>query len=77
MATTVEKICKEALILPADARIGLVERLLISLNLPTRADIDHLWAEESERRIAEIDRGETRLIPGDQVFDNIRRKYGK
>lgn len=77
MATTVEKICAEALFLPADARIGLVERLLISLNLPTRADIDRLWAEEAERRITEIDRGDVKLIPGEQVFDTIRRKYGK
>jgi putative addiction module component (TIGR02574 family) len=77
MATTVEKICSEALFLPADARISLIERLLSSLNLPTQADIDRLWAEEAERRIVEIDRGDTKLIPGEQVFDAIRRKYGK
>ena len=77
MATTVEKICNEALFLPADARISLIERLLKSLNLPTQADIDNLWAEEAERRITEIERGEIKLIPGEQVFENIRRKYGK
>ena len=48
-----------------------------SLNLPTQADIDHLWAEEAERRITEIDRGDIKLIPGEQVFDTIRRKYGQ
>jgi putative addiction module component (TIGR02574 family) len=77
MATTVEKICNEALFLPADARISLIERLLKSLNLPTQVDIDNLWAEEAERRITEIERGEIKLIPGEQVFENIRRKYGK
>lgn len=77
MATTVDKICNEALYLPAEARISLIERLLNSLNLPTRADIDHLWAEEAERRITEIDRGDIKLIPGEQVFDTIRRKYGQ
>lgn len=77
MATTVDKICNEALLLPAEARIGLIERLLNSLNLPTQADIDHLWAEEAERRITEIDRGDIKLIPGEQVFDTIRRKYGQ
>ena len=75
MASTIEEICNEALFLPVDARIGLVERLLISLNLPTKADIDRLWAEEAERRIVEIDRGDVELIPGEQVFDTIRRKY--
>ena len=75
MATTVDKICDEALFLPAEARIGLIERLLSSLNLPTQADIDLQWSEEAERRITEIDRGEIKLIPGEQVFENIRRKY--
>ncbi len=77
MATTVEKICNDALFLPAEARISLIEQLLNSLNLPTQADIDHLWAEEAERRITEIDSGEIKLIPGEQVFDTIRRKYGR
>jgi putative addiction module component (TIGR02574 family) len=77
MATTVDKICNEALYLPAEARISLIERLLSSLNLPNQADIDHLWAEEAERRITEIDHGDIKLIPGEQVFDSIRRKYGQ
>lgn len=77
MATTVEKICNEALFLPAEARIGLVERLLASLNLPTQADIDRLWAEEAEHRIAEVDSGNIKLVPGEQVFESIRRKYGR
>lgn len=77
MASTVDKICNEALYLPAEARISLIERLLNSLNLPTQEDIDHLWAEEAERRITEIDRGDIKQIPGEQVFDTIRRKYGQ
>lgn len=77
MATTVDKICNEALFLPADARIGLIERLLVSLNLPVQADIDRLWADEAERRISEIDHGDVKLISGEQVFENIRRKYGQ
>jgi hypothetical protein len=77
MVTSIDKICNEALFLPADARIGLIERLLVSLNLPTQADIDRLWAEEAELRIAEIDRGDMQLVPGELVFENIRRKYGQ
>ena len=51
--------------------------MLTSLNLPTQADIERLWAEEAEHRIAEIDRGDVKLVPGEQVFENIRRKYGQ
>jgi hypothetical protein len=44
-------------------------------NLPTRPDIDKMWAEEADRRIAQIDSGEVELIPGEEVFAKIRRKY--
>ena len=77
MATAADRVVDEALELPADARIGLVDRILESLNLPTRADIDKMWAEEAERRIAEIERGEVKLIPGEEVFAKIRRQYAR
>ena len=77
MATESDKVIDHALSLPADVRIRLVERLLASLNLPTRPEIDRLWAEEAERRVAEIDRGEAELIPGEEVFEKIRQKYGQ
>ena len=56
-------------------RLSLVDRLIASLNLPTQAEIDRLWAAEAERRLAQIDRGEVELIPGEQVFADIRAKY--
>ena len=74
MPTAADKILDEALELPADARIGLVDRILASLNLPTQPEIDRLWAEEAERRVAEIDRGEVALVPGEEVFAKVRRK---
>ena len=72
MPTAADRVVDEALELPAEARIGLVDRILASLNLPTRPDIDRLWAEEAERRVAEIDRGDVDLIPGEEVFDKIK-----
>jgi hypothetical protein len=38
-------------------------------------EIDRLWAEEAEKRIAQIDKGEVRLVPGEKVFFNSRNKY--
>jgi len=72
-----DKVFDDALSLPSDARVVLVERLLESLNLPTQAEIDRLWAEEAERRISQIDQGDVDLIPGDAVFAKIRQKYQK
>ena len=75
MPTVANKIYDEALSLPADARIGLVEKILSSLNLPTQDEIDRAWAEEAERRVDQIDRGKVKLIPGEKVFERIRQKY--
>ncbi|MBN2128261.1 MAG: addiction module protein [Sedimentisphaerales bacterium] len=41
--------------------------LLKSLN-PLRAEIDELWAAEAEKRVAEIEAGKAKLIPGEEVF---------
>lgn len=75
MGTAADKILEEALSLPADERAGLVERLIQSLNLPTQAEINRLWAEEAERRVSQIQAGMVELVPGEQVFAKIRAKY--
>ncbi len=75
MPIVAKKVVDEALQLPADARVNLVEQLLTSLNLPTQPEIDRIWAEEAEKRIAQIDKGEIKLVPGGKVFSNMRKKY--
>jgi len=75
MSTITNKVFEEALSLPSDERVSLVEKLLMSLNLPIQAEIDRLWVEEAERRVSQIETGEVELIPGDEVFAKIRRKY--
>jgi len=75
MITVADKVYNKALSLPANDRVGLVERLLSSLNLPTQPDVDKLWADEAERRVAQIDSGEVDLIPGETVFERIRQRY--
>jgi len=73
----IEKVFDDALSLPVDVRLNLVEKLLTSLNLPIQAEIDRAWAEEAERRVSQIDRSEVELIPGDEVFASVLRKYRK
>jgi putative addiction module component (TIGR02574 family) len=75
MPNVADKVFDQALSLPADARLDLVEKLLRSLNLPTRSEIDSLWAEEAERRVSEIETSQLKLIPGKKVFEKIRKKY--
>ena len=77
MATPNDRVIEDALSLPADVRLGLVEKLLTSLNLPIDEEIDRLWAEEAERRVSQIEEGRAKLIPGEEVFGKIRAKHGK
>ena len=77
MATTRDRILEEALSLPADLRMSLIENLLKSLNLPIDAEMDRLWAEEAERRLSQIETGDANMVPGEEVFSKIRAKYQK
>lgn len=77
MATTRDRILEEALSLPADLRLSLIENLLKSLNLPIDAEMDRLWAEEAERRLSQIETGDANMVPGEEVFSKIRAKYQK
>lgn len=77
MTAAAQKLAEQALSLPCEERIYLVDRLLQSLNAPTQEEIGRLWAEEAERRIDELDSGEVTPIPGEQVFSEIRKRLGK
>jgi putative addiction module component (TIGR02574 family) len=71
-----EELMSEAVSLPLDIRLQLVERLLQSLH-PTDKDIDRLWAAEAERRVEEIESGTVKPVPGDEVFKKIRHRLMK
>ncbi|MBF0410903.1 MAG: addiction module protein [Candidatus Riflebacteria bacterium] len=77
MGTATAKLEEQILSLTCEDRIYLVDRLLKSLNSPTKDEIDRAWAEEAERRIDELDSGLVKAIPGEQVFTEIRRKLKK
>lgn len=77
METTADRVVEEALSLPADARLSLVEKLLTSLNLPIDKEIDRLWAEEAEHRVSQIEAGEVKLVSGEEVFSRIQAKHRK
>ena len=77
MPTTNYRVIDEALSLPSNVRLSLVERLLTSLNLPIDEEINRLWAEEAERRVSQIEGGKAKVVPGEEVFAKIRAKHGK
>jgi Putative addiction module component len=62
-----ETIRREALSLPAETRAQLAEELLMSLDDLSELQVEQLWFKEAARRAEEIDRGEARRIPADEV----------
>ncbi len=77
MPTTNDRVIDEALSLPSNVRLSLVEKLLTSLNLPIDEEINRLWAKQAERRVSQIEEGKAKLVPGEEVFAKIRAKHEK
>ncbi len=71
-----DELLDEAMSLPIELRAQLIEKLLSSLN-PLQKEIDKLWAVEAERRVAEIESGKAKVIPGEQVFNKIRKRLAQ
>jgi len=42
----------------------------------TREEWEAAWAEECNRRLADLEAGRTTLISGDEVMRELREKYG-
>jgi putative addiction module component (TIGR02574 family) len=71
-----DDLINEAISLPVELRARLVDELLKSLN-PSQAEMDELWAAEAERRVDEIENGKVKPIPGEQVFQELRKRLGR
>ena len=57
-----------------DERAQLALFLLETLEPSEDGDIEEAWRIEAESRLAEIERGEARLTPAKDVFENLRRR---
>ncbi len=76
MSPLLQKIEKDALLLPAEEKEHLVEKLLQSLHSETLSTIDPAWITEAERRYREVKSGQVQAVPGDGLFDQIRQELG-
>lgn len=73
MSATVEELEAEVLGLPAVQRARLVEKLIASLDV--EPDVESAWAEEVERRHAEIESGAVLLLPGAETLSRLRAEF--
>lgn len=66
MTQTAEALSAQAVQLPPDERMALVERILDSLDEPDPS-LDALWAKEADDRLAAYRRGEIRALALSEV----------
>lgn len=72
MATS-EEIFREALTLSPEMRAELAERLVGSLAEDVSPEVTAAQLAEVKRRVAEVESGEARLVPGEEVLARARR----
>ncbi|CAN5600884.1 hypothetical protein BH10ACI3_BH10ACI3_14410 [soil metagenome] len=76
MTTATMDLMESVEMLPIDMKIELVDKILESIS-PTNTDVEEAWKDEVERRIDEVESGEVKLIPGEEVFARMRERYSK
>ena len=69
MIATLDAVFAEALALPDDARLQLVERLIPTLESDPSLEAEQI--AEVRGRMEEVRTGRVRTIPGEQVFREI------
>jgi len=58
-----QKVLKDALRLPIEARAALAGHLLESLDETVDEDVELAWSKEIARRIDDLDRGRVKTVP--------------
>ena len=69
-----KELIDEAVSLPIEKRILVVDSLLQSLNQP-ESEIDKKWNEVAQKRLMDMRSGKIESISGEQVFKRIWKKF--
>jgi putative addiction module component (TIGR02574 family) len=77
MSRTFEEVRDEAMALSPEEWGHLAEELLDSVRSDEDVESDEAYASEIQRRVAEIEAGTAKLIPGEDVIRELRAKYGE
>lgn len=70
MVSQADAVFQEALQLPEEARMDLVERLIISM--PGYRDLEEEQIEIARKRLSEMRSGEVAGVPGDLVLARVQ-----
>jgi len=72
MNTESRQLLRSALALPESDRAEIAASLIHSLDTETDENVDEAWAAEIQRRIESINNGEVKLVPWDDVMQEMR-----
>ena len=62
----------EALLLSLEDRAKLAQKLLLSLDSLSEEELEQAWLVDADRRARELDRGDVRPIPAEEVRRRAR-----
>jgi len=71
--STLTDVTKQALALPAEERVVLAQRVWESVEHFASPEIENAWMNEAERRWQEIEEGEVKCLPANEVMKRARR----
>ena len=76
MPRKISEIVEEARQLPYGDRAELIEQLIADTAKDIDPQIEKAWGDEALRRLAEIESGKGKLIPGDEAMARVRKSIG-
>jgi putative addiction module component (TIGR02574 family) len=79
MVERTRELLEKALALPEKERAALAGTLIESLEPPADAEVESAWQAEVARRIAQLDSGEARAVPWEEVKTQLAEQlaHGK
>jgi hypothetical protein len=77
MPMTVEQIVEESRKLPPEQLPGLIERITLAAHGPIDPKIEQAWTDTALRRLAEMESGKVKPIPGHVTSVRIRKIVGR
>ncbi|NGZ96974.1 MAG: addiction module antitoxin RelB [Nitrospira sp. WS110] len=75
MTDKTQVIVEQALKLSPNERAEVAEQLIASLDEALDTGVEQAWQEEVQRRLGQIERGEVKMIPWEEVQRRLR--HGK
>jgi len=69
-----QELIEEILSLPIEDRAYIIDSLTKSMT-PIDTEIDRKWLEVSKKRLNDLRTGKVIGVPGDEVFDNIWKRF--